>query len=148
MSYFICNKIINGVGGDLYRIAENIEDLNNQNINKDNYLIVEESQENFNAIRLKTKIFLSYDGNNIQFQDYSDLFLKKEEIDAYIKNTKTIITFFLDSNKNHPYYGKWKNYYDQLSNLDTSSISYPLNKSLEQYFDDLNKPSLNPLQIP
>jgi hypothetical protein len=36
----------------------------------------------------------------------------------------------------------------QLNNLNLDSITYPLNKSLEQYFNDLGQPSLNPLQIP
>jgi hypothetical protein len=36
----------------------------------------------------------------------------------------------------------------QLNNLNLDSITYPLNKSLEQYFSDLGQTSLNPLQIP
>jgi len=35
-----------------------------------------------------------------------------------------------------------------LNNLNLDSISYPLNKSLEQYFNDLGQPSFNILQLP
>jgi hypothetical protein len=40
------------------------------------------------------------------------------------------------------------NYYTQLNNLNLDNITYPLNKSLEQYLSDLGQPSYNILQLP
>jgi hypothetical protein len=49
----------------------------------------------------------------------------------------------------------WNDYYNQLndlivelSNLEFNDLNFPTNKSLVQYFDDLGKLSLSPLQLP
>ena len=55
---------------------------------------------------------------------------------------------FLNNNTNHSQYSIWNNYKNQLKSLNVKNIQYPLNKSLEQYFNDLGQTSLNPLQIP
>ena len=66
----------------------------------------------------------------------------------YIDNLKYQIKNFTDNNPNHPLFSRWTNYYTQLNNLNLDSVTYPLNKSLEQYFDDLGQPSYNILQLP
>lgn len=147
MAYFIFLKQ-NNVEGTLYRIAENQSDLNNLNITLSDYKIIEDSQSNFNDVKLLNKYADKYTDNSIIFKDETIIFSEKEKLINYVNNIKVQIKNFLDVNKNHPSFNLWNNYYMQLKNLDFDSITYPLNKSLEKYFSDLGQPSLNILQIP
>ena len=134
--------------GSTYKIAENQNDLNNLNIIQSDYKIIEDSQENFNAVKYKTKSIDKYNSNQIFYEDSSIKFMNKEELSNYIVLTKTAIQMFLDSNQNHSLYNQWNNYKNQITNLNLNNITYPLNKSLEQYFNDLGQPSFNILQLP
>jgi hypothetical protein len=148
MPYFIFNKDSYNVEGTIYRIAENQSDLNNINIIQSDYKIIQDSQENFNSVKLSNKYPLKYNNDNtITYKDSQENFTK-QSLKNYIEMYKKNIKLFLDNNPNHPLFNQWNNYYNQLNNLDLESITYPLNKSLEQYFDDLGQTSLNPLQIP
>jgi len=157
MAYFIFLKNSDNIEGTLSKIAENKSDLDNCNITQSDYKIIEDSQENFNLVKLNLKIVSKYNGDTIIYSDidpdisdknniifFKDSILLKE----YINGFKKLIKNFLDSNKNHSLYNKWNNYYSQLSNLDISTIQFPMKKTLEQHFQDLNLPSLNTLQLP
>lgn len=148
MSYFIFKNNLNNIDGSFYRIAENQYDLDNLNIIKSDYKIIEDSQENFDLVKYRLKYSNKYNNDNIIFVDQTWSFLNKEELQRYIDNFKTQIKEFTNNNLNHLLYNRWNNYYNQLSNLDLNSIIYPLNKSLEQHFKDQNQISLSPLQIP
>jgi hypothetical protein len=148
MSYFIFTPNLDNENGTLYRIAENISDLNNLNINKLDYKIIEDSQINFDTVKYGTKIILKYNNNNIIYENVTPSFLKIENIIQYIERFKNKIKQFTENNQNHPLFSRWNNYYDQLNSLNLNTITYPLNKSLEQYFFDLGQPSYNILQIP
>ena len=148
MSYFIFIKNSDNVEGTLYRIAENESDLNNLVINKSDYKIIEDSQENFNAVKLNIKFPLKYTGNTITFINVINNYPIKTTLENEVNNFKNQIKQFTDNNLNHSSFSLWNNYYNQLNNLNLDNITYPLNKSLEQYFSDLSQPSLNSLQIP
>jgi hypothetical protein len=148
MAYFIFQKNSDNIPGNIYRIAENQSDLNNLNIEQSSYKIIEDSQENFNSVKYGTKNILTYNGNNVIYQDQAISYSTKESLLNYIKNTKDIISIYLNSNINHSLYSRWNNYYSQLNNLNLDSITYPLNKSLEQYLNDLGQTSYNTLQLP
>jgi hypothetical protein len=148
MSYFIFLPNLNNVEGTLYRIAENESDLNNLNINKVDYKIIEDNQLNFDNVKYGLKYVENYINDIITYKDNITIFEKKEVLDSCVKKFKKQIKNFTDSNKSHALFNKWENYYIQLSSLDLDTITYPLNKSLEQYFKDLGQPSLNILQIP
>jgi hypothetical protein len=148
MAYFIFQKNSDNIQGNIYRIAENQSDLNNLNIEQSDYKIIEDSQDNFNSVKYGTKNILTYNGSSIIYQDQAISYSTKESLLDYIKNTKDIISIYLNSSTNHSLYSRWDNYYSQLSNLNLDSITYPLNKSLEQYFNDLGQTSYNTLQLP
>jgi hypothetical protein len=159
MSYFIFSKNSDNLTGLIYRIAENQSDLNNLNIIKSDYKIIEDSEVNFNNVKYGTKFVTQYSGDIVSYEDniyfYADIvkdgnliITAKEILKTYVFATKRSIKQFLDNNSNHPLYSRWDNYYNQLNNLNLDSITYPLNKSLEQYFKDLNQPSYHPLQLP
>lgn len=146
MAYFIFTKNLDNVSGTLCFIAGNETDLNNLNINKQNYHIIEVSNEDFNSAKLGEKYVEKYNGNTITYLDTIQNF-DKNSLKKYIDNFKENIKNFLDLNKNHSTYNTWNNYLTQLNNLNLNSINYPLNKSLEKYFSDLGQPSLHPLQL-
>lgn len=148
MAYFIFIKNLDNVSGSAYRIAENQSDLDNLNINKLDYKIIEDSEVNFNSVKYGTKFPEKYSGNTINYVENDIVFENKSILNNYMTNTKKLIKAFLDNNPNHPLFSGWNNYYTQLNNLNLDSITYPLNKSLEQYFNDLGQTSLNPLQLP
>jgi hypothetical protein len=148
MSYFIFLKDLDNVEGTLYRIAENQSDLNNLNISQSDYKIIEDSQSNFNLVKFGNKFIVKYNNNLISYGEGTFSFLNKNELQNNINNLKQVIKQFTDNNPNHPLFDRWNNYYNQLNNLNLDSITYPLNKSLEQYFNDLGQPSFSILQLP
>lgn len=147
MSYFIFIKSFEDSTGSLYRIAENQSDLTNLNIIQEDYKIIEDSIDNFNAVKYGTKIVLEYNLNTIIYKDVINSF-DKNLLQIYINNFKKEIKDFTDNNLDHPLFDRWSNYYTQLNNLNLDNINYPLNISLEQYFNEFGQTSLNPLQIP
>jgi len=160
MAYFIFTKNKDNIEGNLYKIAETESDLNNLNILKSDYTIIQDSQENFNDVKFFKKRVKFYNDNIISYENISELFedqinknntlilTGKDKLKNYINSFTNQIKYFTDNNPNHSLFNRWNDYYNQLNNLDLNSITYPLNKSLEQYFNDLNQPSLNPLQLP
>jgi len=160
MAYFIFTKNKDNIEGNLYKIAETESDLNNLNILKSDYTIIQDSQENFNDVKFFKKRVKFYNDNIISYENISELFedqinknntlilTGKDKLKNYINSFTSQIKHFTDNNPNHSLFNRWNDYYNQLNNLDLNSITYPLNKSLEQYFNDLNQPSLNPLQLP
>lgn len=161
MSYFIFLKNSDDIEGTLYKIAENEYDFNNLNIDKSSYKIIEDSQSNFEAVKYGTKRVLKYNNNIIIHEDIvptpiADHLNKKgdiiksakEQLNDNISSYKENIKNFLKNNPNHPLFDRWNKYYNQLNSLNLDSIIYPFTKTLEQYFNDLGQPSLNPLQLP
>jgi hypothetical protein len=147
MSYFIFLKDFENSNGALYRIAENQSDLNNLNLMQTDYKIIEESIDNFNDVKYGKKFVVKQNLNTIIYAETINNW-DKISLQIYINNTKKSIKDFIDNNPNHLLLNPWNIYYNQLNNLNLDSITYPLTKSLEQYFKDLGQPSLNPLQLP
>ena len=148
MTYFLFCKNQEGIEGSIYRIAETESDLNNLNIEKSNYKIIEDSESNFNLVKLGNKYIKNYNNDKITYLDQTISFGNKSELQIYVDNFKLQIKNFTNNNSNHPLSEHWNSYYNQLNNLNLDSITYPLNKSLEQYFSDLNQPFYNILQVP
>ena len=97
MAYFIFQKNLDNVEGTLYRIAENQFDFSNLNIIDSDYKIIEDSQENFNDVKLNIKSPIKYNGNNIIFSQNFLLFEKKLIMQYYIEECKFQIKRFLDN---------------------------------------------------
>lgn len=72
----------------------------------------------------------------------------KENLDSYISTIKERINHSINQRYNDSVYkNELETYKTLLENLNTSSISYPLNTSLEKYLIDQGNTILNPLQI-
>jgi hypothetical protein len=148
MPYFVFLKNLENLNGICYHIAENEEDLNNSNIVKLDYKIIEDSLTNFESVKFGSKVILGYNDNNIIYSNNSTSFLKKEDLQNYVNFFKNKIKQFTDNNLYHPLFNRWNDYYIQLNNLNLDNINYPLDMSLEQYFKDLGQPSFSSLQVP
>jgi hypothetical protein len=149
MAYLIYLKNTQEPIGSLYRIAENENDLNQLNINKSDYTIIEISQENFLGIKNNVRYaILDTKNQQVTYDFKQDIFFTKEDLKNRLNELKNLIKLFLDNNKNHSSFDKWNNYYNQLNSFNLDNITYPLNNSLEKYFNDLGQLSLNPLQLP
>jgi hypothetical protein len=148
MSYFIFLPNLDNINGSLYRIAENEYDLNSLNLSHSIYKIIETNQTDFDDVKYGVKCIEKYNDNTVFFINENFSFVNKITLQNYINNFKTLINSFLQNNPNSVVFDRWNNYLNQLSSLNLDNITYPLNKSLEQYFIDLGQPSLNPLQLP
>ena len=148
MAYFIFSKNLEDQPNTIYKIAQDENDLINLNIVQTNYKIIEDSLENFNAVKFGTSFPLKYLQNNIIFVSQEINYDKKNTLQSVIQDIKKTLKEFLDNNLQHPYYNKFKNYFDELTNLNIDNINYPLEMSLEKHLDSLGKPSFNVLQIP
>jgi hypothetical protein len=149
MAYIICLKNFDNIQGTLCKIAENQFDLDNLNIKQDQYKIIEVSKQDFNDIKFGRKIFDFYNGDNVTYiVDMKESIKNEENLKKIILNIKKQIKDFLDNNLSHSLYSKWDTYYNQLSKIDTKSINYPINSSIEEYLLTLNIDSLNTLQLP
>jgi len=148
MSYFIFLKNEDNIQGSVYKIAENEYDLDNCNININFYKIIEDTIENFTAVKFAQKNILSYNNNNIVYTNGTPRFIKKIILQKYVTHFKEYIQNFLSNNPNHPLFNRWQDYYNQLNNLNLDNIDYPLEMSLEEYFFNLQLPSYSPLQVP
>ena len=147
MSFFIFQKN-NYAIQSLYKIAENNDDLNCLNIIQNDYIIKEDSQLNFEAVKLGTKKIEGFQNNQIIYIDYIINFNSKIELKNYIDNFLGLIENFKKNNSSHKLFDRWNNYYNQLNSLNLNNITYPLNKSLEQHLKDSNQPFFNILQLP
>ena len=149
MTYFIFGKNLNNMMGTLYRIAENQSDLNNLNINVADYFNKEVTENDFLNVKNGLKNCSGYDSNNnIILEDKINLYKDEKTLQNEINYYKQFIEDFLNNNKNHPNFSQWNLYLNQLNSLNLDTITYPLNKSLEQHFNDLGQPSYSILQIP
>jgi hypothetical protein len=147
MAYFIFTKDSDNIVNSIYRIAENELDLNNINIEKTIYKIIEDTDSNFELVKLGKKFPEKYENNSITYIS-NEFNFNLESLKNYIEEYKKNILQFLNNNKNHVLFNRWNEYYNQLNTLNLNNITYPLNVSLEQYFKDQNLTYLNPLQIP
>jgi hypothetical protein len=153
MSYYVFNNIEN-LNGTLFRIAENLEDLNiivNQNNHK-YYKIINNNSVDFNSVRKEIKIPVKFVGDQVIFLD-KDLDLQHDTVKIVqdlIIQTKKPIKDWLDTHKEHVSYSKWNNFYNQLSNINLNSISYPTKLTLGEIFTSINSNSifLNNLELP
>ena len=148
MHYIIFKKNFENLTGVVYKIAENESDLNNINFIKSEHEIIEISEQDFNNIKYYKKANAKYNNKTVFLEDFELVFKEKKDLLIYVNNFKNLIKVYLDNNSSHILYSRWNNYYNQLNNLNLDNITYPLNKSLEEYFNDLGQPSFNILQLP
>jgi hypothetical protein len=149
MAYFIFEKNLDGLDGTVYKIAETLNDLNNLNINKDDYKIIEDNNVNFDNIKLNLIAIQKYNDNTITYTSNEPVgFYNLKYLQDYINQCKNSIKQFTDNNPNHPNFNQWNYYYNQLNNLNLNNFTFPTSVTLEQYFKNNNQTYFSTLQLP
>jgi len=150
MAYLVTNQSYS-----LAFICENQTDLHEQIKDYANYEsgltghIIDITDEQFAALQIREKTF-KWENNAATFpNDNPIVFSSKEDLDAYIKLIKDSITSLLSwkYTQNSAYKTKLEQYLSVLNNLDTSSISYPLNSSIEKHLRDNGHTIVSYLQV-
>jgi len=148
MAYFFYN-----ISPDfcIYKIAENDSDASFLDVPENLYRKINATQEDFDSIKLNTKIILPYNGSSIQLQSIGTQYTK-DNLTSYINYLKTEINYFLIAQPQSGKYSQWSNYYNYLNSLNVNDIipvgSQFLNSSLEQYIQSTGNPYYSILQIP
>ena len=154
---------------NLVHIAANDSDRDALNIMQSLCVIKDISDSNFTKLQLNTA-GITYDGTNVTITDYDDgltraannlnrqvsdstkdkliNFGAQADLDGYLKNITDRLGDFVKNNSSNSMYTVCNNYLTYLNSLDTSSLSYPLGKSWEQYCTDNSISFVHPLQIP
>jgi hypothetical protein len=144
MAYLIVND-----EGFLYKIAKNDTDKNNLNCNFPPYKTIDISDTDFLKVK-KGLVSIDISNGSATFADldFSKHNIEENNLKNYHQNILPIFNDFLNNNPSNGFYTECKNYYDYLKTFNYSSISFPLNKTWEQYCEDNLIPYLNPLQVP
>jgi hypothetical protein len=152
MAYFIFQPNQPNIEGLLYKIAANDNDLSNQNIDKNSYNIITDTDVNFQSVQLITQTVVSYTTTNtITYQQIPSgtiFFNNLTKLNDYIKFYSNLINNFIQNNPSNPWLSTWVSYNSQLLNTNVTAMTYPMTISLEQYYKNNNLPVLNPLQLP
>jgi hypothetical protein len=150
MAVFLFSK--DSQENSLYRVADNIEEVNYYNVNLSSYTIITENNStNYLNFILGITSAIGYNNNIITYinNDFTKpVYENKIDLDNYIKFYSDLIKTFLKNNPNNPLFTKWNNYNNQLLSFNTNSLTYPFFNTLEQNFYNNNLPILNPLQLP
>jgi len=143
VAYLIFNS-----DNNLVKIAANDSDRDSQNIVLSDHSVVSISDDDF--LKVKTNASeATYDGTNVTITDISDPLIETEEgLKITIQNIIDAISYFAINNQDNTLYTPLNNYKTTLENFDTSSLTFPLNKSWEQYCSENSITFYHPLQIP
>jgi len=146
MAYFIFAKNIDQ--NNLYRIAQNDTDKNGLIFNEKTDTVKTVSDVDFNKVR-ESKATVNLESDSVVISDVS---LNIPNENALKSNINIIIgicdNFLQKYDSNNSMYSAVSNYKNVLESFDTSSVSFPINKSWETYCSENSITYLNPLQIP
>tara|TARA_R110000803_G_scaffold210796_1_gene283787 strand:+ start:720 stop:1151 length:432 start_codon:yes stop_codon:yes gene_type:complete len=109
------------------------------------------SDADFNQIRKNKSYVTIVDGVvEVNVFETTEFFREnEEELKHDHQNLKKILKDFLDNNpSSKELYSQAQTYYDTLNNLDYSTITFPLNKTWEDYCEENSIQYLHYLQIP
>ena len=131
--------------GEIFRIFENDSDENNFGEKKSNYTIKEISDSDFLLVK-QNKKWPTYDGTNVVLEDtfisFDDSTILQKYLDHKIEQIVEITNHSVAANKNN-----WLTFKDDMLNFDVSTISYPLNKTWEEYCEDNSITYFHALQM-
>ena len=152
MAYFIFQPNQPNIQYTLYRISANDNDLSNQNIDKNSYNIITDTDINFQSVQLGNQSPISYTTTNTIIYEQTPtktvFFNNSNNLNNYIQNYSKSINNFIQRNPSNPLLSNWVSYNTQLLNTNVTTMIYPMTISLEQYYKNNNLPVLNPLQLP
>ena len=142
MAYFIFHS------DNLISIAANETDKNSLPI-PDVYTVKDVSDSDFSKVK-KQISGASISGDNVVVTDYeSNGFNDEDGLQIYHKGILSRINEFLNAgNEDKSLHGAITTYKTLLEGFDTSTITYPMTQSWEEYCEDNSIAYVSPLQIP
>lgn len=109
--------------------------------------IIEISDADFVALQTGQKLY-DHDGTNMILTDKTpEPFANETDLKFYIDKITKRIDVVINRQSDNSYKSECVAYKALLESLDTSTITYPLNKTLEKHLHDLGHPILGALQI-
>ena len=143
MTYLIFNS-----DNNIVKIASNNSDRDSQNMVLSDHSVVSVSDADFLKVRTNVAI-ATYDGTDVTITDLSDNFIESEnDLKLIFKDIINIILNFSQNNQDNLLYNSLNNYKEYLENFDTSSLTFPVDKSWEHYCNENSITFYHPLQIP
>lgn len=136
----------------VFLISENMEKLKFQfphyGIFENNHAgkMINISQEDFDTLQEETKK-ATYNGTNLIFETLDAVWEKKEGMDVTIKSMIEKIDRAYKGNENNVWGAELNAFKTLLNNIDTSSISFPYNGTLQTYLKSQGHPIISSLQI-
>jgi|TARA_Y100000114_G_scaffold157021_1_gene186632 hypothetical protein len=152
MSYFYFVKDQEKNQTTLTSIVENENDQ--QYHATDNMDIVEVSNDDFIKVKTTSYEITGYDGSNFTYfhhdptQNPNPNDSNAEFVQNYINSIISEIDKWLALNPSHAKVNEWTTYKNFLSSFDPNSITYPLESSVEQYFQDNSMSYKSLLELP
>ena len=136
----------------VYFISENMEKLKIQyhhyGVFENNSAgkIINISQEEFDLLKEGTKV-ATYNGTNLIFDTTPFIIKTKEAMDEAIEETIERINKAYKNNENNAWGAELNAFKTIVSNIDTSSISFPYNGTLQKYLKDQGHSVIGSLQL-
>lgn len=144
MAYIIFNE-----NNELVKIASNASDRDSLHLVLSNLSVTEVSDIDFLKIK-KNMASVSYDGLTVTVTDFNEanIIETQSKLESYLKDIIKYISCYTNTNRNHLMYNEINSYKEYLENFDVNSLTFPLNKSWEEYCSDNSITFYHPLQIP
>ena len=137
-------KVILSNGG-VYRISTD-SDISNHAVN-DVHTVVDLPDSDFNSVKLNQK-HLTYSNNAFNLSDEAHSFVDETHLKSYLQSVIKNIDSFLLNNSSNAMYNDLKTYKNFCENFDATVITFPYNKSWEEYCNDNSITFFHTLQIP
>lgn len=142
MAYLIFNSHNN-----IVKIASNDSDRDSLNIVLTDHTIKDVSDSDFLKIRTGAAV-ATYDGTNVTITDTGNTTFDETVLKFIFNDLIKTITAFLENNQSNSLYVGINNYKEYLENFDTSTLTFPVDKSWEEYCNENSITFYHPLQIP
>lgn len=136
----------------VFLISENMEKLKFQyphyGLFENNHAgkMINISQEDFNLLKEGTNN-VTYNGTSLVFETINLIIENKESMDRDIKRLIDIVDKAHKKNLNNVWGTELNSYKQILNNIDTSSINYPYNGTVEKYLKSQGHSVIGTLQI-
>lgn len=136
------------INDNVYKIAANDADKNQINAEFPPYVAHSISDANFEKLKTNSA-FAAINNGSVVITDITDITYSEEQLKEHHKSLIGLFDAFLNpNNESKTIYSTAETYKNYLSNLDYSTLTFPINSSWEKYCEDNSITYVNPLQLP
>ena len=122
--------------GQIYRVAENEDAKSLINCKEQDYTVATIDDNLFQDI-IKSKKWIRYENDAVVAEDIDfDGYPNSDVLKQVLNSTLELVKPWTWNNQNHPRYNDVQNYCNLLQDFDTSTITFPMNQTWEEYCED------------